>query len=92
MKYDIKKTEYNDKKAIGYYCFLITNCIQSYIEILEIKSGFEDVIIYRAIKAVETSIEKSKIRIAKINSKLQFCCYDCNKKRHCISINRLVRS
>ena len=29
MKYDIKKTDYNDKKAIGYYSFLVTNCIQA---------------------------------------------------------------
>ena len=91
MKYDIKKTDYNDKKAIGYYSFLITNCIQHYIEVLEIKTGFEDVVIYRAVKAVESTIEKSKTRIAKINSRLQFYCYDYNKKRHCISFNKITR-
>lgn len=91
MKYDIKKTDYNDKKAIGYYDFLVTNCIQHYIEVLEVKSGFEDVVIYRAVKAVDDSIEKSKVRIARINDKLQFCCYDGNKKRHCISFNKIMR-
>lgn len=91
MKYDIKKTDYNDKKAIGYYSFLLTNCIQHYIEVLEIKAGYENIVIYRAVKAVESTIEKSKIRIAKINDRLQFYCYDYSKKRHCISFNQIMR-
>lgn len=91
MKYDIKKTDYDDKKAIGYYSFLLTNCISNYIEILEIKPGFEDVIIYRAVKIVGFETEKAKTRIAKINSKMQFYCYDFNKKRHCISFNKIMK-
>ena len=91
MKYDIKKTDYNDKKAIGYYSFLVTNCIQHYIEVLEVKSGYDNIIIYRAVKAIDDSMKKSGIRIARINDKLQFNCYDYNKKRHCISFNKIMR-
>ena len=93
MKYDIDKTIYNNSKAIGYYDFFTTNCISNYIEILDVKNGYENIIVYRAVCSIEDKMEKGKVRIAKINdANMTFNCYDIHKRRHCISFNQLLAS
>ena len=81
---------FKDKKAIGHYDFIVTNCIYNSIMIVDVIIGYNSYIVYYPDSSSNNENIK-KLRYAKINDNNTISVIDFYGVKHSISYNKILR-
>lgn len=89
-RYDINLKEYKDKKPIGHYDIMLTNCCYHVINFVDIVYKYGDTIAIYYPESSTKNIEKT-LHYARIKENNCLNIIDANKKTRCISFNKVLR-